>query len=788
MIYNYFKTAWRNLAGNRFYSLINITGLGVAMAACFILLLYVYFEVSYDRQNEKLDRIYKVYTNFRNNDEWSTGRHTPVQVAEVLKKDFPAVEEAAVAAGPGKMLFSVDDRQVRLQTLAASASLSGIFTFRFLPGSPQHIPADASSVVISRSAAERLFGNENVIGRTLKHNNKHLLKVAAVMEDLPANSSLQFEALIPWEVLVAEEPSVKEQGWYNYSYTSYLLAKENADIAALNKEVGGILQKYDNNKNNKLFIYPFADTHLYDEFKNGLPEGGRIRLVRLMLIMAGGILLIGCINFMNMSTARSLKRAREVGVRKAIGAPRKSLIAQFLAESMLMAATAFVFALALTIALLPAFNSLLQLELSIPYGNPAVWATVTGVIVFTGSVAGSYPAFFLSSFRPVKVLKGSVAGVGRASVRPRQALVVVQFTFAICMILSSIVVYRQVQYVKERPLGYDNKGLIEFSPEGNLYQNFEAFRREAINANAIVDGTLSGSGINESFGSTWGVTWPGQLPGEEKLMISQMATAYHFISTMGLTLTQGRDFSEAYPSDSTAVILNEAAVKMMRLEHPLDQTIKWQGADRHVVGVVKDFSYNNPFDLSKPIIIGFRKDWVENITLKLNPEFPVSESLARLDSLLKKMNPGYPFDYRFADEIFAEKFRAEQTLGNLAFAFTLLSVLISCLGLFGLATFSAEQRQKEIGIRKVLGASISSIWLSLSGEFAGLVGIAFVIGATTAGYIMKQWLMKYEYHTNLSPLVLIATLVLALLICMLTVSFQAVRAALANPVESLRAE
>ncbi|WP_345028377.1 ABC transporter permease [Ravibacter arvi] len=788
MIRNYFKTAWRNLASNRFYSLINIIGLGVAMAACFVLLLYVYFEVSYDHQNEKLGRIYKVYTNFRNNDEWSTGKYSPFQVAGVLKKDFPAVEEAAVGVGPWKTLFSVGDKQVRLETMAASASLSGIFTFRFLPGSPQYIPADASSVVITRSAAERLFGDENVIGRTLKHNNKYLLKVAAVMEDLPANSSLRFEAFIPLEVLIAQEPSVKGQGWYNYSYTNYLLVRENTDIAALNKEVGGILLKYDDNKNNKLFIYPFADSHLYDEFKNGLPEGGRIRMVRLMLIMAGAILLIGCINFMNMSTARSMKRAREVGVRKTVGAPRNLLIAQFLGESMLMAAISFIFALLLTIVLLKAFNSLLQLELSIPYDHPWVWLIATGVIVFTGFIAGSYPAFFLSSFRPVKVLKGSITGAGRASVRPRQVLVIVQFSFAICLILSSIVIYRQVQYVKNRPLGYENKGLIEFSPEGNLYQNFEAFRREAINANAIVDGTLSASGINESFGSTWGVTWPGQLPGEEKLMISQMATNYHFVSTMGLTLTQGRDFSEAYPSDSAALILNEAAVKMMRLEQPLGQTIKWQGTNRYVVGVVKDFSYNSPFDLSKPIVIGFRKDWAENITLKLNPGLPVSESLAKLDQILGKMNPGYPFDYRFTDEIFAGKFHAEQMLGNLALAFTVLSVLISCLGLFGLATFSAEQREKEIGIRKVLGASIGSIWLGLSKEFVGLVGIAFFIGATGSAYFMKQWLMKYEYHTNVSPLILIATLVLAALICLLTVSFQAMRAAIANPVKSLRAE
>ncbi|MBX2950934.1 MAG: ABC transporter permease [Leadbetterella sp.] len=788
MIRNYFKTAWRNIRSNRLYSLLNIAGLAVAMTACFMLLLYVHFEMSYDHQNEKLDRIYQVYTNFGNNNEWTASSTTPVQVADVLKKDFPAVEKAAVTNGPGKVLFSAGEEQARLETLFASASLAEIFTFRFLPGSTPHIPADASSVVISRSTAKRLFGKKDAIGQTLRYDNKRLLKITGIFEDLPVNSSLQFDAVVPWEVLVAEEPSTAEQGWYNYGYSTYLLARENADIASLDKGVGNILLQYDNNKNNKLFIYPFAKVHLYDEFKNGLPDGGRIRLVRLMLIMAAGILLIGCINFMNMSTARSVKRAREVGVRKAIGAPRKSLIMQFLGESVLMATTAFALALAMTGVLLPVFNRLLQLQLTIPYENPLVWLTAAGVVVLTGGIAGSYPAFFLSSFQPVKVLKGSITGAGKASVKPRQALVVVQFTFSICLILSSIIIYRQVQYVKDRPLGYQNEGLIEFLPEGNLYKNFEAFRREAIQANAIVDGTVSGSGINESFGSTWGVTWPGQVAGEEKLIISQMATSYHFVSTMGLSLAQGRDFSEAHPSDSLAVILNQAAVKMMRLEHPLGQTIRWQGENRHVVGVVNDFSFNNPFDLSKPMVIGFKKDWIGNITLKLNPGRPASESLAKLDRIFEKINPGYPFEYHFTDEIYARKFHAEQMLGNLALAFTLLSVLISCLGLFGLAAFSAEQRQKEIGIRKVLGARVGSIWLSLSREFIALVVIAFVIGATASSYIMQQWLLKYEYHTGVSPLVIMTTFALALVICLLTVSFQAIKAALTNPVKSLRTE
>ncbi|HEX7756076.1 MAG TPA: ABC transporter permease [Niabella sp.] len=788
MFKNYFKIAWRNLMRNRLYGSLNIIGLGIAMAACFILLLYVQEEFSYDRHNEKLPRIYQVYTNFKNNNTISTGKLTPVGVATAAKKDFPQVEEAAVTSGLGTMLLGKEDRMFRLETLAASPSFFNIFSCSFLQGNPGSLLKGTASVVLTRSSAEKIFGKTDVVGETVQYDKDHLLQVAAVIDDLPLNSSIRFDVLIPWDTYAGIEQWVKENAWYNYSFNSYILTKEHTDIPALNTAFDKMLLSVDNNKDNHLFIYPFSKVHLYDEFKEGMPSGGRIELVHLFLILALCILIIGAINFMNMGTARSVKRAREVGIRKAIGARRNLLMLQFVSESVLLALLSFILALVLIITLLPLFNRLMQLHLMIPYNEVPAWIFAGGVVLFTGLFAGSYPAFFLSSFNPVKVLKGSLNSAGKGPAKPRQVLVIIQFTFATCLILSSIVIFKQVHYVKNRPLGYNNKGLIELLPEGNLGTQFEVFREAAIRSGAIADGAISASGINNSNGSTFGVVWPGQLAGEDKMMISQITSRYHFVTTMGLQLTAGRDFSEAYPADSNAILLNEAAVKMMRLKNPVGQKIKWQGRNRDVVGVVRDFSINNPYDLSKPVIIGYMKDWIGNITLRLNPDLPVNESLNRIRQLLKQWNPGYPFDYKFTDAVFAEKFQSEEKLGTLAMLFTVLSVIISCLGLFGLVAFSAEQRQKEIGIRKVLGASVSNIWLNLSKEFVLLVLISFIIGSALSGYLMKEWLLRYEYHTRISAVVLIATLLLAVLICLLTISFQAIKAAIANPVKALRSE
>jgi ABC-type antimicrobial peptide transport system permease subunit len=460
---------------------------------------------------------------------------------------------------------------------------------------------------------------------------------------------------------------------------------------------------------------------------------------------------------------------------------------QFMGESLLMAFVSFVFALALIIILLPVFGDMIDIKLSVPYTNVFAWITAIGITMFTGLISGSYPALFLSSFRPVKVLKGQVVS-NKNTVTPRKILVIIQFSFATCLILSSIFIYKQINYIKDRPVGYDQTGLVEMPYEGAMDKQFENFRRDAINAGAITDAAVTSMSIANNYSSSWGITWQGQLPGEDKIPIDQMACSYHIVKTYGLKLVEGRDFSVEYPSDSAAIILNQAAVKMMRFKAPLGQIVKYQGQNCKVVGVVENFVWGSPDEPVKPAIIGFNKGWTGNIALRLNPKMAVSKSLALLQGLYKQYNPDYPFDYTFTDEAFARKFNQQKLLGAMSTGFTCLAIIISCLGLFALASFSAEQRKKEIGIRKVLGASTGNLWFNLSQEFVWLVLISFCIGAAISLYYMHNWLGQFTYHTSLSLWVFLVTMALSLTICLVTVSWQAVKAALSNPVNSLRSE
>lgn len=789
MIKSYFITAWRNLLRNKLYSAINIGGLAIGMAVSFLLLLYVYSEFSYNSTHANIDRIFKVMHNQPRDGGVGTGGETPAPLAEAMQKDYPEIDKVVRTNNGYDILMGYGDVNVKLNFMAADPAALDVFTFDFVEGDKHTALADGASIILTQSGAKALFGNADPIGKVIRVNNfKSGMKVSAVIKDRPSNSSFTFKALIPWDAYTALQPWVKTAGWGNYTFATFVLLKPGVSVDAFNSKLKNIVKRYDpDNKEQALFLYPWQRLHLYGTFENGISVGGKIEEVRLFLYLAIGILLVACINFMNLSTARSERRAREVGVRKAIGARRLALIKQFLSESILMALVAFLLALVIMLLLLPLFSDIIGTSLSLPYKNVWVWACALGVTLITGFIAGIYPALFLSSFKPVKVLKGQLIET-RATIKPRQVLVVTQFTFATCLILSSLFIYKQINYIKDRPLGYDNKGVLEMDIEGNMYALFDDFRRDAINAGAIVDGALTSGGITNSTGSTWGITWPGQHPGEEKIPIDQIAVTYNFTNTYGLEVVKGRDFDKSRPVDSVGLMLNEAAVKMMRLKDPLGAQIKWQGAKRTVVGVVKDFVWGSPYEPVKPAIIGFMKEWAGTIGLKLNPDRPVSESLAKLGVIYKKYNPQYTFEYKFTDESFDSKFKTEKMLGTMATGFTCLAVIISCLGLFGLASFSAEQRRKEIGIRKVLGANTIQLWARLSQEFIKLVLISFAIGAAISWYNVDKWLSKYTYHTSVSIWVFVVTMVVSVALCLFTVSWQAIRAAWANPVKSLRSE
>jgi putative ABC transport system permease protein len=788
MFKNYFKIAWRNLTKNRLYGFINIGGLAVGMAVSFMLLIYVYNEFSFDKFNANNDSLYRVYKNQPSNGDLTTGSSTPVQLGAVMARDIPGIDKYARTNGGGDNLINYQGKSLKLNVMGADPALLDMFTFDFISGNKQTALADQSSIVLTESGAKAIFGAANPIGQVLKVNNKFLLKVSAVMKDNPANSSFNFKALIPWKQLEVEQNWIKTSGWGNYSFTSYVLLKPGVSLAAVNTKLKDIIGHYDpENKENKIFLFPFAKAHLYGEFKNGVNTGGAIETVDLFLMLAICILLIACINFMNLSTAQSEKRAREVGVRKAIGARRFTLIVQFMGESLLMAFMSFLLAMGLVALLINVFDNLINIQLIVPYGNIWAWLAAIAVTAITGLVAGSYPALFLSSFQPVKVLKGQIVNA-RSIFTPRRLLVVVQFSFAIGLILFSVFIYKQINYTKDRPVGYDRIGLVEMPYEGAMYKHFESFRRDAINAGAITDGALTSMSIANNYSNSWGIKWQGQLPGEDKIPIDQLATTYHVVNTYGLKLVEGRDFSTAYPSDTAAIILNQAAVKMMRFKEPLGQIVKYQDRNCRVVGVVQDFVWGSPYEPVKPAIIGFIEDWAGTINLRLNPKQSISKSLATIGSIYKKYNPDFPFQYQFTDDAFAQKFNQEKLLGTMATGFTCLAIVISCLGLFGLASFSAEQRKKEIGIRKVLGATTGNLWVNLSREFVWLVLISFAVGAAISLYYIHQWLSKFTYRTDISIWVFLATMALSLIICLLTVSWQAIKAALSNPVNSLRSE
>lgn len=788
MLKNFFKIAYRNLLRNKGFSFINIVGLAVGMASAMLILLWILNEVSYDQFHEKKDRIYEAWNRAEFSGELNCWNTTPKILARTMEKDLPEVEQAVRVDWGSNFLFSIGDKRITKFGNIVDSNFLQVFSFPLIKGNPATVLKDMHSIVITEKLAKALYNNEDPMGKVIKIDNKENFTVTGVLKDLPNNTRFRFEYLIPWAYKRYQGDD--DQYWGNNSTRTYVLLKPNTTLASVAPKIKVLKQKYDTeDKKWEMFIYPMSRWRLHSSFTNGKEDGeGRIEFVRLFGIIAGIILLIACINFMNLSTARSEKRAKEVGIRKVVGAQKASLISQFIGESILLAFLAGVIAVIIVQISLGGFNSLTDKHLFIDYSNPLFWLAALGFIVFTGLLAGSYPAFFLSSFQPVKVLKGTFKKAN-ALVTPRKVLVILQFTFAIFLIICTIIVKQQIDHAQNRQTGYNKNNLVYHMFTGDIEKNYPLIKNELL-ANGIATSVVkTSSPLTESWSDGWGQEWEGKDP-LDKTDFNRYTEEGGLGVTAGLQFVQGRDFDlKQYLTDSTGMIINESALKVMKFKNPIGKIVKDNGIEWHIVGVIKDFILTSPYEPTRPMLIsGAKSGGFSIILMKMNEHTPIAQNLNKAEAIFKKYNPEYPFEYKFVDDEYASKFQDEKRTGTLAALFASLAIFISCLGLFGLATYMAENRIKEIGVRKVLGASVGSITTLLSKDFLKLVFISFVLAAPIAWMLMHNWLLKYTYRVDIQWWVFALAGVLSMLIAIATVSYQAIKAAVANPVKSLRTE
>ncbi|MBS1661744.1 MAG: ABC transporter permease [Bacteroidetes bacterium] len=794
MFQNYLKIAIRNLLRNKSFSAINISGLAIGMASALLILLWIQNELSYDRTYPKTDRLYIMYNRDKFEGKLWAWNNTPSPLATTLKNDYAAVEDVARYFNV-TFLTSVGETRINSRGAFCDSSFLRLFQFPMLAGNADQALAGPKGIVLTEPMAKKLFGAQDAMGKTVRIDSNADFTVTGILKDLPPNTSFSFDYLVPFSFAVSIGWEKDQSNWGNNHLYTYVLLKPNASQAAFDQQVKRItIDHSKGNETTEVFTQPMSRNHLYATSDNGKLVGGRIKTVRLFGVIAGFILLIACINFMNLSTARSEKRAREVGVRKVVGAYRGFLIAQFIGESILIAGLAFIFAIALASLTLESFNLLVGKHLAIDYSNPTLWIFALGFILFTGLLAGSYPAFYLSSFQPVKVLKGTFKKVD-ALVSTRKVLVVLQFTFAIILIISTLIIQQQIQYAQDRDAGYDRHNLVYTFTQGDATKNYELIKSELLRSGAAIAVTKTSGPITQHWSDGWGYDWPGSTEADKKTDFIAFGEDAGFVKTMGAKLIGGRDVDiYKYPTDSTAVLLNEAAVKAMHIKNPIGMTFGRGDRDKyredwHVVGVIKDFILESPYaEHIAPMIIAGPKYFCQVIHFKLNPANSISTNIAKAEKIFKQYNPKYPFEAIFTDEAYARKFKEEQQVGTLSALFAGLTIFISCLGLFALAAYMAENRLREIGVRKVLGASVTSITTLLAKDFVWLVGISFVIAAPIAWYAMEKWLDGYGYRISIGWSVFALSGILAMIIAVATVSYQAIRAALSNPVKSLRSE
>ena len=785
MLKNYLKIAFRNLWRRQGFSFINITGLAVGMASAALILLWVVNELSYDDFQKNKEHIYKVWNRGFIDGAIQSWDATPMVMAASLKAEFPDIQQ--VVRGDDRWFVTVTgDKKVSSHALVTDTSFLSMFSFPLLKGDAATALRNSNSIVVTEKMAKKMFGEEDAMGKDIRINQDHFT-VTGILKDLPVNTSFDFEYLLPWDYhrRIGEEDDI----WGNNAISTWVQLAPGSTEAVADAKIRDLSQRHSKGTvKEELFLHPMSKWRLYSNFENGKNAGGRISVVRLFSIIAAFILLIACINFMNLSTARSEQRAKEVGIRKVSGAHRGLLIGQFLGESVLIALLAGILAFFLVLWSLPAFDRLINQQLTLPYDRVGFWVVTLLFVLISGLAAGIYPAFFISSFQPVSVLKGTFRRA-HAVVNPRKVLVVLQFSFAIILMICTFIVVQQLRYVQGRETGYNREQLAYHWATGDLNKNFPQLRQELL-ANGIASHvSRSNSPLTQIFSDSWNMEWVGKNA-NDKIDIWRYSEDEGLVSTAGLKLVAGRDMDLAsYPTDSTAVILNEAAVRTMGFKNPIGQFIKDNDVTYHVIGVIKDFIIGSPYEIIHPMVIEGTKGLYFNvINIKLTAGMPVSESIRKMGAVFSKYNPQFPYEYHFVDEDYARKFEDNEKIGTMTGLFAGLAILISCLGLFGLAAYMAESRVKEIGVRKVLGASVFRITALLSKEFMSLVLLSILIASPIAWYAMHSWLMDYSYHVSIAWWIFCLTGGGALLIALLTVSFQTIKAARANPIRNLRAE
>ncbi|WDF78545.1 ABC transporter permease [Mucilaginibacter sp. KACC 22773] len=786
MFRNYLKIAWRNIAKNKVHTFINVAGLSVGMAVAMLIGLWLWDELSFDKYHQNYNHIAQVMTTQTANGETVTFGSTVVPLSAELRTKYAGDFKLTALTWEGTHILAIGDKKISQNGMWAEPDLPAILSLKMIKGSYASFK-DPSSFVLSQSVAIALFGSADPINKVVRIDNKTDMKVAGVYQDLPYNTSFYpTKFMLPWSN-PANWWNTQSTAWDNHGCHLFALMNEHADFAKVSAKIRNITKPHFKMNDEAMQIHPMAKWHLYSDFKNGKAVGGRIELVWLFGIIGTFVLLLACINFMNLSTARSEKRAKEVGIRKAIGSVRSQLIKQFLSESLMFAFLALVVTLVLVLVALPYFNNIADKQIAMPFTNPWFWAAALSFTFFTGIIAGSYPAFYLSAFEPIKVLKGTFR-VGRFASLPRKVLVVVQFTVSIVLIIGTIIVFRQIQFARSRPIGYTREGLITVdmnTPE--IYGHYEAMRNDLIQTGAVADMAESNSSTTQVWSNNGGFDWAGKAPGFDPTF-GTIAVTYDYGKTVGWKIIEGRDFSRSFPTDTGAFILNESAVKLSGLKNPIGKIMHWAGKNHVITGVVKDMVMESPYKPTVATVFHMNPTWVNVITLRINAKMPMREALGTIEPVFKKYNPGSPFQFKFNDDEYARKFSDEQRIGNLATVFAVLAIFISCLGLFGLASFVAEQRVKEIGVRKVLGASVANLWRLLSTEFVLLVVISLLIAIPVAYYFMNGWLHQYQYRSPITWWIFALSGTGAIAITLITVSFQAIKAALTNPVKSLRSE